>query len=301
MSEENPVLEVEALSKSYRDVHAVINASLKVGEHEIVCLLGPNGSGKTTLIECVEGLREPDQGSIRILGRGMSHGHRRPKEVGVQLQEEGLPSRIKVREAVELFRRIYQVKTLPERLLEQLGLTDLMDKKFETLSGGQKRRTALALAFINSPKLAILDEPTSGLDPEGQRVVVDLLRDSAASGSGILATMHDMKVASEVADTVVVMRHGAVMTSGSPSELVANLPYDSCLMVPEESALDGLTVPSQVHVHRNPDGGVHLYGGRDALTEIWNGADARVASGLNLRGTDLSDVSVFLKLEKGVQ
>jgi ABC-2 type transport system ATP-binding protein len=299
------VLEVQGLSKSYREVKAVVDVSFSVEAGEVVCLLGPNGSGKTTLIECIEGLRAPDTGTITILGQTLKHSDRRPREVGVQLQEEGLPARISVKEALRLYADIYEVHHIPANLLEQLGLVELKNRRFEKLSGGQKRRTALALAFINNPLVAILDEPTSGLDPQGQRVVVDLLRDRSAAGSGILTTLHDMRVAAEVADKVVVLREGVMLASGPPAALIAGLDYDSCLSLPDTSAADsagssGLSPETiadrhpSLLVQTNPDGGVNLYGDRDELTRLWQSLGPEGAAGSNLRSCDLSDLAILM-------
>lgn len=288
------VLDVRGLSKSYREVQAVRDVSVTVSAGEVVCLLGPNGSGKTTLIECIEGLRTPDSGTIAILGRSMKPADRRPREVGVQLQEEGLPARISVREALRLYADIYEVRHIPENLLVQLELTDLMNRRFEKLSGGQKRRVALALAFINDPKVAILDEPTSGLDPQGQRVVVDLLKERSAAGSGILTTMHDMRVAAEVADKVVVLRQGEMLASGPPATLIAGLAYDSCLSLPDGVRADTILVRNPaLLVHTNSDGGLNLYGDRDELTELWQALGPQGAMGSNLRACDLSDLAIL--------
>lgn len=290
----NNVLEVRGLSKTYPEVRAVQDVSFSVAAGEVVCLLGPNGSGKTTLIECVEGLRTPDKGTIVMLGRPMRHGDRRPREVGVQLQEEGLPARITVKEALRLYAAIYEVRELPPNLLVQLGLGELMNRRFEKLSGGQKRRTALALAFINNPKLVILDEPTSGLDPQGQRVVVDLLKDRSLAGAGILATMHDMRVAAEVADQVVVLREGQRLAAGPPAELIAALPYDSCLSLPDSVTADTVSTKyASVMVHANPDGGVNLYGDREELTAVWQELGPHRYNGSNLRSCDLSDLAAL--------
>lgn len=288
------VLDVQNLSKAYREVQAVRDVSLWVERGEVVCLLGPNGSGKTTLIECVEGLRTPDQGSIEVLGAPMRAGGRRPREVGVQLQEEGLPARITVAEAIKLYAAIYEVDQVPDGLLDRLGLLDLMKRRFEKLSGGQKRRTALALAFINSPQLAILDEPTSGLDPQGQRVVVDLLRDRSAQGTGILTTLHDMRVAAEIADRVVVLRSGVMLASGRPAELIEALPYDSCLALPDNVAVAAVRDMDYSLVARpNGEGGYNVYGSRTELTRVWEQLGPRTGAS-NLRSCDLSDLAILV-------
>ncbi len=285
------LLEVEGLRKYYGHVRAVENANLTVREGEIVCLVGPNGSGKTTLIECIEGLRTPDAGGITLLGGTAGDRRERAAHLGVQLQEEGLPARIRVAEAVRLFAGIYGVDAARGDLLESLGLTDLAQRPFEALSGGQKRRTALALAFIHDPRLAILDEPTSGLDPQGQDEIVAIIKERAARGTGLLVSTHDMHVAADISDRVVVIRAGRTLTHGAPADLLRRLPFAWCLVGPGLEDLDGARGSRFVVDGRNS----RLYGDRADLESGLDALPAARRARLTLRRTDLSDVAFHIE------
>ena len=161
------VVRVENIRKAYGKTLAVSDVSFEVHEGEIFGLIGPNGAGKTTTLECVEGLRAPDRGTISVLGLDpVSDVYRLQDRIGVQLQEAQLQKRIKVREAVDLWASLYRTSVDANRLLEQLGLIDKQNAWFMTLSGGQKQRLFIALALINDPELVFLDELTTGLDPQ---------------------------------------------------------------------------------------------------------------------------------------
>src|SRR5271166_3228346 len=162
-----PVIQISGLRKTYGTTVAVDEASFEVNEGEIFGLIGPNGAGKTTTMECIEGLRKPDRGTVAVLGLDpYRQVYKLQDRIGVQLQQAQLQKRIKVWEAVDLWASLYQKKAKDaERLLEQLGLRDKRNAWFMTLSGGQKQRLFIALALINDPELVFLDELTTGLDP----------------------------------------------------------------------------------------------------------------------------------------
>jgi ABC-2 type transport system ATP-binding protein len=155
------VIEVENLHKRYGATVAVEDVSFTVAEGEIFGLLGPNGAGKTTTAECLSGLRVPDGGRVRVLGR--TPGDPALRElVGVQLQASALPDRLRVGEALELYGAFYRD---PADVGEQLGLGPVMRTPFAKLSGGERQRLSIALALLGRPRIAILDELTTGLDP----------------------------------------------------------------------------------------------------------------------------------------
>src|SRR5580692_53732 len=172
----SPVIQVTGIRKTYGATVAVSDISFEVGEGEIFGLIGPNGAGKTTTMECVEGVRRPDQGVISILGLDpLRDVYRLQNRIGVQLQQAQLQKRIKVWEAVDLWASLYQKKAIDgEHLLEQLGLSDKRNAWFMNLSGGQKQRLFIALALINDPEVVFLDELTTGLDPQSRRAIWDL-------------------------------------------------------------------------------------------------------------------------------
>jgi ABC-2 type transport system ATP-binding protein len=291
-----PALCVQRLVKRYGDELVLDSVSLEVRAGEVTCLVGVNGSGKTTLVECVEGLRRPDGGTIEICGRRYEHGDKRPPLLGVQLQEESLPARIRVREAVEFFRRIYGAPPLAADLVALIGLDEIWEKKFVQLSGGQKRRVVVGLAIVGAPRLVILDEPTSGLDPGGQEAVVALVERLRDGGVGVLLTMHDLAQAAELGDRVVALHEGRLVAAGRPGDLVAELGVTRCISLPAGQALDvgllqALDVTRQVvYAERR-----YLYGDEDMLGRLSRagGLDALTPAGSASARVELRPVTLL--------
>jgi ABC-2 type transport system ATP-binding protein len=215
MSEADVVV-VRGLQKSYGGRRVVDGLDLDVAAGEIVGLIGANGAGKTTTVECIQGLRRPDSGTLRVFGLDpVTQRDRLRALVGSQLQNSALPDRLRVGEAVRLFSG-----RDGEDLLEQFGLGDRRRSAFASLSGGERQRLFLVLALVHHPRLVILDELTQGLDPAARRNVwaaVDQLR---LNGTSILLVTHELEEAEHLCDRVVAMRGGRVLDSGSPAELV---------------------------------------------------------------------------------
>jgi ABC-2 type transport system ATP-binding protein len=218
-----PVIEVAGVRKTYGRTVAVDEASFDVLEGEIFGLIGPNGAGKTTTMECIEGLRKPDRGVIKVLGLDpFRQVYQLQERVGVQLQQAQLQKRIKVWEAVDLWASLYKKKsTDAEHLLEQLGLTDKRNAWFMNLSGGQKQRLFIALALINDPEVVFLDELTTGLDPQARHAIWDLVRGIRERGKTVFLTTHLMEEAERLCDRVAIMEHGRIIDIDTPARLVA--------------------------------------------------------------------------------
>jgi len=217
------VIQVSGVRKTYGKTVAVDEVSFDVLEGEIFGLIGPNGAGKTTTLECVEGLRTPDRGSISVLGLDpFRQVYKLQERVGVQLQQAQLQKRIKVWEAVDLWASLYQKKALDgERLLEQLGLADKRQAWFMNLSGGQKQRLFIALALINDPEVVFLDELTTGLDPQSRRAIWDLVRGIRERGKTVFLTTHLMEEAERLCDRVAIIEHGRIIDMDTPARLVS--------------------------------------------------------------------------------
>jgi ABC-2 type transport system ATP-binding protein len=217
-----PVIQVSGVRKTYGSTVAVEEVSFEVNEGEIFGLIGPNGAGKTTTMECIEGLRRPDRGSISVLGLDpVRDVYKLQERIGVQLQQAQLQKRIKVWEAVDLWASLYQKKAIDgERLLEQLGLRDKRDAWFMDLSGGQKQRLFIALALINDPELVFLDELTTGLDPQSRRAIWDLVRGIRERGKTVFLTTHLMEEAERLCDRVAIIEHGRIIDIDKPEKLV---------------------------------------------------------------------------------
>ena len=217
-----PVIQVSGVRKTYGPTVAVDEVSFEVNDGEIFGLIGPNGAGKTTTMECIEGLRTPDRGTISVLGLDpFRHVYKLQERIGVQLQQAQLQKRIKVWEAVDLWASLYRKKAIDgERLLEQLGLTDKRNAWFMNLSGGQKQRLFIALAMINDPEVVFLDELTTGLDPQSRRAIWDLVRGIRERGKTVFLTTHLMEEAERLCDRVAIIEHGRIIDIDRPERLV---------------------------------------------------------------------------------
>jgi ABC-2 type transport system ATP-binding protein len=233
-----PAVRVDAIRKTYGRAVAVDDVSFVVQPGEIFGLIGPNGAGKTTTMECVEGLRRPDRGTISVLGLNPVRDVRALQErIGVQLQAAQLQKRIKVREAVDFWASLYRRPADGDRLIEQLGLGDKRDAWFMTLSGGQKQRLFIALALINDPDLVFLDELTTGLDPQARRAIWDLVRDIRGRGKTVFLTTHLMEEAERLCDRVAILDHGRIVDVGTPAELVRrHCPERTVFLVMDDAA-----------------------------------------------------------------
>ncbi len=215
------VIDVENLTKRYGRLTAVDGVSFSVRAGEIFGLIGPNGAGKTTSMECVEGLRKADGGSVRVLGADpFTQSAVLRDRIGVQLQDAQLQKRIKVWEAVDLMASLYTRPVDTTALLDQLGLAGKLNTRFMNLSGGQKQRLFIALALINDPEVVFLDELTTGLDPQARRAIWDLVEGIKKRGKTVFLTTHLMEEAERLCDRVAIIEHGAVIAADTPSALV---------------------------------------------------------------------------------
>jgi ABC-2 type transport system ATP-binding protein len=218
----HPVIQVSGIRKTYGRTVAIDEVSFEVNDGEIFGLIGPNGAGKTTTMECIEGIRTPDRGTISVLGLDpFRQVYKLQDRIGVQLQQAQLQKRIKVWEAVDLWASLYKKKPADaERLLDQLGLADKRDAWFMNLSGGQKQRLFIALALINDPEVVFLDELTTGLDPQARRAIWDLVRGIRERGKTVFLTTHLMEEAERLCDRVAIIERGRIIDIDTPQRLV---------------------------------------------------------------------------------
>lgn len=215
------VVEVDHLHKAYGDVIAVDDISLHVEQGEIFGLLGPNGAGKTTAIECIEGLRKPDGGRLRVLGLDPTKQVRELRQrIGCQLQEAALPDRIKVWEALDVFASFAPKQSDWRPALERWGLKERQRAAFGSLSGGQQQRLFVALALVNQPEVVFLDELTQGLDPAARRVAWDLVRAVRDHGATVVLVTHFMDEAQQLCDRIAVVYRGCVIAVDTPQGLI---------------------------------------------------------------------------------
>jgi ABC-2 type transport system ATP-binding protein len=214
-------IEVRDFRKAYGDVVAVDGISFDVEQGEVFGLLGPNGAGKTSTLECLEGLRAPDGGSLRVAGLDPASESRRLRNlIGVQLQSAGLPESITPDEAMKLFCAYHGVAPRLD-LLERLGLAEKRNSQFYELSAGQQRRLALALAAAHNPQVLFLDEPTAGLDVAARVELHGLMRELQTGGAAIVLATHDMAEAEQMSDRVAILLRGRIVKIGTPMEITA--------------------------------------------------------------------------------
>ncbi|WP_137936789.1 ABC transporter ATP-binding protein [Chitinivorax sp. B] len=217
------VIEFKGVTKRFKDLTAVNDVSLDIRRGEFVALLGPNGAGKTTLVEMIEGLKQPEAGSIRILGKtwAKDEAYLRMRLSGV-LQETLFIGKLRVDETVNLFGSFYKrPRSRTDEVLELVELTSKRKALVEGLSGGQRQRLALAIAILNEPEIMILDEPTTGLDPQVRRGTWEILRRlNRETRSTMILTTHYMEEAEFLCDRICIMHQGRILTQGTLRELL---------------------------------------------------------------------------------
>ena len=229
---DGPVVVGEAVRKSYGDVVALDGVDVAVEPGEVFGLIGPNGAGKTTLVRALTGTTDAE-GTIRVFGSAPDAVD--PQRIGLLPQSFDPPERLTARELVGYYGGLYEDARNPEAVLSDVGMADDADAWYETLSGGQKRRTCVATAIVNDPDLLFLDEPTTGIDPAGRRSIHRLIERLAADGTTVFLTSHAMDEVERLADRVALLRDGGVVAVGAPADLIAEHGGDPRL----EVELDG--------------------------------------------------------------
>jgi ABC-2 type transport system ATP-binding protein len=220
-----PVIEVRALRKSYRDVEAVKGIDLTVNRGEVFALLGPNGAGKTTTIEILEGHRSYDSGEVRVLGFDPARGGPEFRaRIGIVLQQAGVERFLTVEEVLELFRGYYESPRPLDELLRIVGLEEKRKSLVRRLSGGQVRRLDTALALAGDPELLFLDEPTSGFDPAARRDAWEMIAGLRGLGKTIMLTTHNMEEAERLSDRIAVIAAGRIVAQGTVGSLRELMP-----------------------------------------------------------------------------
>jgi ABC-2 type transport system ATP-binding protein len=218
------VIEVQNLHKRYSDHIAVHDISLTVEQGEIFCIVGPNGAGKTTSVESIMGLRQPDGGTVRVLGLDpQKDGPQLKQRIGIQLQQAVLPHYMKVWEALELYASFYERTVDWHALIEQWGLAEKHNSYFSKLSGGQQQRLFIALALLNDPEVVFLDELTTGLDPQARQATWDTVRAIRDQGKTVVLVTHFMDEAEALADRVAIVENGRIAACDTPQALIRSL------------------------------------------------------------------------------
>ncbi len=265
------VIEVQNLHKTYADTVAVDDISFAVQEGEIFGILGPNGAGKTTTVECIEGLRAPDRGTVSVLGLDPERDRAElTQRLGVQLQESRLPDKLRVDEALDLYSSFYRNPADWRALIEMLGLTDKTKTRFAKLSGGQKQRLSIALALVGSPQIAVLDELTTGLDPGARHDTWELIEGVRDRGVTIVLVTHFMEEAERLCDRVALIDSGRVVAIDTPATLAEEVETEQRIQFrPSVPLPEGLleSLPDVTHVIHRGDV-VVVTGNSNALNTV---------------------------------
>ncbi|MCE0539451.1 ABC transporter ATP-binding protein [Kineosporia rhizophila] len=299
-------VEVSALVKRYGTKVAVDGASFTAAAGAVTAVLGLNGAGKTSTIECCEGLRRPDGGSVRVLGRDpVTDGAWLRPRVGVMLQDGGMPQAARAGDVLELAAAMYARPHPVKDLVETLDLGSRLRTPVRRLSGGERQRLALAVALVGRPDVAFLDEPTAGLDPQARIAVWELIGRLRRSGVAVVLTTHLLDEAERLADHVVLMAEGRVVAAGTPGELTggtertlsfgAPAGLDLTELAPLLSAGIAATEVRPGHyvvANRTPE--AHLLPGDVAATTAWCARLGIMPEGLVLGRRSLEDV--FLEI-----
>ncbi|MEW2381466.1 ABC transporter ATP-binding protein [Micromonospora sp. NPDC047707] len=270
-------------TRRYGDVVALDRVDLDIQAGELVGMLGPNGAGKSTLLNLLVGLRRPTSGRVELFG-GDPRDPQRRRRIGVTPQETGLPPTLRVGEVVDFTAAHYPNPLGKGELLDRFGIADLVRRQTGGLSGGQKRRLAVALAFVGRPQLVFLDEPTTGLDVEARRALWDAIRAFHAEGGTVLLTSHYLEEIEALAKRVVVIGQGRLLTDGTVEEVRDVVGVRRVSLV-----ADDLPELSNVVRTERDDGRIHLLTtDSDQLVRELVGAGVAF-SGLEIRPTSLEE------------
>ncbi|MEU2951355.1 ABC transporter ATP-binding protein [Streptomyces xanthochromogenes] len=265
------IIEVNAVRKAYGRRPAVDDVSFAVEEGEIFGILGPNGAGKTTTVECIEGLRVPDAGTIRVAGYDPVADHDRVTRIlGAQLQESELQPKLTVRESLELYASFYSAPADWRPLAERLGLAEKLGTRFAKLSGGQKQRLFIALALIGNPRVVVLDELTTGLDPRARRDTWELIEDVRRGGVTVLLVTHFMEEAQRLCDRIAVIDKGRIAALDTPSGLIRRAAGSTVISFTPSAPLDDLALTElpQAAAVEEKQGRVTIHGTDETVNAV---------------------------------
>ncbi|MHA7135121.1 ABC transporter ATP-binding protein [Oerskovia turbata] len=266
-----PLVSAQHVTRRFGEVVALDDVSLDVGAGELVGLLGPNGAGKSTLLSLVSGQRKPDAGVVRLFGGDPRDAPSR-QGLGLTPQETGLPATLKVREVVDFVGKHYANPVPTGELLEQFGLSDLAGRQTGAMSGGQKRRLAVALSLVGRPRVVLLDEPTTGLDVSARQALWAAIREYHANGGTVLLTSHYLEEVQALAQRVVVIDQGVVKADDTLDAILRRVGLRR--VVVRSTADLGTDLPGVVRSERTPDGGAAGGGAASSSATAASGAAA---------------------------
>ncbi|MGW2648319.1 ATP-binding cassette domain-containing protein [Streptomyces sp. NPDC001393] len=296
------VIEVTDLRKSYGGRAVVDGVSFAVEEGEIFGILGPNGAGKTTTVECVEGLRVPDGGRVRVTGLDPVADHDEVARIlGAQLQQSELQPKLTVREVLELYASFHPDPADWRPLAERLGLAPKLGTRFAKLSGGQQQRLFIALALVGNPRVVVLDELTTGLDPRARRDTWQLIEDVRASGVTVLLVTHFMEEAQRLCDRIAVIDRGRVAALDTPAGLIRRSAGATVISFTPSAPLDDhdlAGLPAIASIERK-DGRITLSGTDETVNAVITLLARHRITAHQLRVLDATLDDAFLDLTEG--
>ena len=214
------MIEYKGASKRFGKKLAVDGLDLKVERGNLTALLGENGAGKSTGISMALGLLKPSSGSVSVAGKPAG-SHSARQQVGAMLQSAELPEQLTAAEHIRLFQTYYPKPASFDALVSKLGLEPILNQRYGTMSGGQKRRVQLALALCGNADYILLDEPTVGLDIEARHTFWQVIRELVGEGGGVVLTTHYLEEADALADRILVMAEGRIIADGTPADIKA--------------------------------------------------------------------------------
>jgi ABC-2 type transport system ATP-binding protein len=286
------LVHLDGASRRYGDVVALDDVSLSIDSGRIVGLLGPNGAGKTTLLSLIQGLRRPTSGTVKLLG-GSPSDHRTRAGLGSTPQETALPATLRVGEVIDYVGAHFENPVPKSELAEEFGLTELLRRQTGALSGGQKRRLSVALAFVGRPQLVLLDEPTTGLDVDGRRTLWEAVRRQHQAGATVVLTSHYLEEIEALAERVIVIDHGRVLVDDDLSAVVGQVGLRMLRL--STPVPDAVTALPEVVEARAEDDGSHTFFVRDADQAVVALVKSGIPfSGLTVRGATLEEAFLTL-------
>ena len=281
----DPIISVTGVTRRFNDVVALDDVSLTVGPGELVGMLGPNGAGKSTLLSLISGQRKPDAGSVRLEG-GDPREARNRRGLGLTPQETGLPATLKVREVVDFVGGHYPDPVPTAELLEQFGLTEFAGRQTGAMSGGQKRRLAVALALVGRPRVILLDEPTTGLDLGARNALWAAIRRFNSQGGTVLLTSHNLDEVQSLAERVVVINDGLVIADDVMSRILEHVGQHRVVLTSSQDVPN--LVPGVTRSEQHGDKHELFTPDADQLVRSLVRADIQF-SGIEVRGATLEE------------
>ncbi|CAB5094103.1 Efflux ABC transporter, ATP-binding protein [Olavius algarvensis associated proteobacterium Delta 3] len=285
-----PILEVNDLVKRYPDVTAVDGISFAIEPGICFGLLGPNGAGKTTTIEIAEGIITPTSGEILYKGIPRAKGFY--EEIGIQFQSTSLLDFLTVRESLETFRNLYKTPMALQTLVEFCQLEDILDKRHDRISGGQRQRLLIAIALVNNPELLFLDEPTTGLDPQARRHLWGIVETIKSEGKTIILTTHYMEEAQHLCNNIAIIDQGKIIKEGTTEQLLQEDCCEMSVRIPSQAIPDALD--RFMETLRN-NGGVERWASRQDVLDVTTRDINSLMDSLRKQGIDLTNIRVRSK------